>query len=72
MLKFFSTFAFHLGGHDTMHCHCRRHYLPSPEIKRNRLIRLCLLTGAMATAAAWLLYRFVTWACSLPGATRIS
>jgi len=71
MLKSFSTFALRLGGHDTAHCHCQRHYLPSPETKRNRVIRLCLLCVSIAVAVGWFSYHFVTWACSLPGAMRI-
>jgi len=71
MLKLFSTFALRLGGHDATHCHCHRHYLPSSQFKRNRTIRFCLVCGAMAAAAAWLVYHLVVWACSLPGAMRI-
>ena len=71
MLKLFSTFALRLGGHDSMHCHCHRHYLPSPQTKRKLFIRHCLIGAVVVAAAAWLFYHLVVWACSFPGTMRI-
>ena len=71
MMKLFSTFALRFGGHDTTHCHCHRHCMPSPQYRRSRVIRLWFLCGALAAAAAWLVHELLVWACSLPGAMRI-
>lgn len=71
MLKLVSHLAPLFGAHDAAHCHCHKHYLPSPQTRRNRLL-VQLLAGALgATATGWLLYHLIVWACSLPGSMRI-
>lgn len=71
MLKLLSTFALRFSGHDLSHCHCRRHYLPSPETKRDRILGLSLFWGGVVVATGWALYHVVSWACDLPGTMRI-
>lgn len=71
MLKMFSTFALLLGWHDAVHCHCHRHFLPSPQTKRNQFVVHCVIGAVAAIATGWLLYHLIAWACSLPGTMRI-
>ncbi len=73
MLKLFTTFAPSLGGHDhdIAHCHCRRHFQPSRETKRDRALQLTLFWGTFAVAGGGFMYHFALWVCDLPGAMRI-
>ncbi len=67
----FSACALRLSGHDVVHCHCRRHFMPEGRTRIMLLSGRVFALAVIAVGSGWVVYRFLVWAISVPGAMRI-